>query len=113
MICIATERVAAKTLGELRNELGLEHEILDLIANWPGDRVGFLVIDALDASRGDPAGAALFALLQEVIQRKSRWHMVASIRKYDLRYSPVLRRLFRLQGATAISPEFQDGEFTL
>jgi hypothetical protein len=111
VICLATDQVAAKSLGELRNELGLEHDILDVISNWPGDRTAFLVIDALDASRGDPAGAALVSLMDSVVRKRGRWHVVASIRKYDLRYSPVLRELFRTQVASGVSPEFQDAEF--
>jgi hypothetical protein len=113
LICIATDRVAARTLGELRNELGLEHEVLDVLRNWPGSSNGLLVVDALDASRGDPAGAALFTLIEAVAQRGDRWCVVASIRKYDLRYSPVLRNLFRSSGAPEINAEFQDREFNL
>src|SRR5262249_49916243 len=66
-----------------------------------------------DAARADPAGAALFDLIEAVIQRKSRWHVVASIRKYDLRYSPVLRNLFRSHGSPGINAEFLDSEFSL
>jgi hypothetical protein len=113
VICLATDQIAAKSLGELRNELGLEHDILDVISNWPGDRTAFLVIDALDASRGDPAGAALVSLMDSVVRKKGRWRVVASIRKYDLRYSPVLRELFRTQITAGVSPEFQDAEFAL
>jgi len=72
-----------------------------------------LVIDALDGSRGDPTGSALLAVMQAVMQRNDQWHVAASIRKYDLRYSPVLRELFLLQGTTAISAEFQDAEFAI
>ena len=46
--------------------------------------------------------------MQAVIREKNRWHVVASIRKYDLRYSPVLRELFRAHSASGISPEFKD-----
>jgi hypothetical protein len=113
VICIATDQIAARSLGELRNELGLEHDILDVISNWPGDRNVFLVIDALDATRVDPAGAALVSLMDSVVRKKERWRVVASIRKYDLRYSPVLRELFRTQVAAGVSPEFQGAEFAL
>lgn len=112
VICLATDQIAARSLGELRNELGLEHEILDTISNWPGNKNGFLVIDALDATRGDPAGAALVTLMNAVVRKKSRWRVAASIRKYDLRYSPVLRELFRIQTASGISAEFRDTEFS-
>lgn len=113
VICLATDQIGAKTLGELRNELGLEHEILEVMLNWSGSRTAFLVIDALDATRGDPSGAALFALMQAVTREQNRWRVVASIRKYDLRYSPILRQLFRHRGPTVIGQEFQDAEFSL
>jgi KaiC/GvpD/RAD55 family RecA-like ATPase len=44
VICVAADRVASRTLGELRNELGLEHEILDVIDNWPLIGVGFWLL---------------------------------------------------------------------
>lgn len=81
------------TLGGLRTELGLQHDVEEVLENWPGPR-GYLVIDALDAARGDAAARTLRDLIAGVIQAGGRWTVVASIREFDLRYSPELQRLF-------------------
>ncbi len=95
VVFIAVDQIGATSLGELRNEIGLEHELVEVLPNWPGGQTGILVIDALDATRGDPASAALLNLIRAVANSGTRWHVVASIRKYDLRYSPGLHDLFR------------------
>jgi len=111
VVCVAVDQVAANSLGELRNELGLQHELLEVLLNWHGEKVGFLIVDALDASRGDRAGNALLTLMREVINANGRWHVVASIRKYDLRYNPELRELFHRQLLQEATSEFIDPEF--
>jgi hypothetical protein len=111
VVCVAVDQIAASSLGELRNELGLEHEFLEILLNWPGERVGFLVIDALDASRGGRSGNALLTLMREVMHASGRWHVIASIRKYDLRYNPQLKELFRRELGAETGLEFRDPEF--
>jgi hypothetical protein len=111
VVFIAVDQIGATSLGELRNEIGLEHEIIEVLFNWPGERAGILVIDALDAARGDPASAALLTLIRAIATSGRRWHVVASIRKFDLRYSPGLRELFRGDLNPAIPSDLQDGEF--
>jgi AAA domain len=112
VVCIAVDQIAANSLGELRNELGLQHELVEVLLNWPGEGVGFLVIDALDARRGDRTGNALLTLMREVIRAKGRWHVVISIRKYDLRYNLELKELFRRELQEEAVTEFRDQEFS-
>jgi DNA replication protein DnaC len=112
VVFIAVDQIGATSLGELRNELGLEHELIEVLRNWPGQRSGILVIDALDAARGDPASAALLNLIRAIVHSGSRWRVVTSIRKYDLRYSPGLRELFRGNLDPAVPLNLQDREFT-
>lgn len=70
----------------LRTELRLEHDLLDVLANWPGGEPGVLVIDALDASRGGPSELVFANLIEEGLQRLGeRWSIVASIRTFDLK----------------------------
>ncbi|MFB3916145.1 MAG: AAA family ATPase [Terriglobales bacterium] len=111
VLCIAVDQIAANSLGELRDELGLQHEVLDVLLNWPGAGTGFLVIDALDASRGDRTGNALLALMRQVMNANGRWNVVASIRKYDLRYNPELKELFRRELHEPVNTDFGDPEF--
>lgn len=113
VVFIAVDQIGATSLGELRNELGLEHELIEILQNWPGHRSGTLVIDALDAARGDPASGALLNLIRAIVTSGGRWRVVASIRKYDLRYSPELRDLFRSNVALTVPSNLQDREFSL
>jgi len=106
-VFLAIDRSAARSLGELRAEMGLEHEVTQVLENWPGQQPAFLVIDALDAARGDPAQKMIHDLIREVAGKNSRWRVVASIRKFDLRYGTEIQELFRGEPPT----EFQDPEF--
>jgi hypothetical protein len=105
VVLLAADRVAARSLGELRQELGLQHDLAEVLANWPGTRPAFLIVDALDAARHEPA--ALRQLIRTALQLDRRWRVVASIRKFDLRYSPELRQLF----AGVPPTEYRDTEF--
>jgi hypothetical protein len=107
VVFFAVDRLEASSLGALRTELGLTHELREVLGNWPGNAPGFLIIDALDAARSDASAQTLRHLLRDILQTPSRWRVVASIRKFDLRYDQELRRLF----AGAPLSEFRDGEF--
>ncbi len=107
-VLLAVDRIAARSLGELREELGLEHELTQVLDNWPGTRPEFLVIDALDAARGDPSGTMIRDLIRVVVEKSSRWRVVASIRKFDLRYGVKIKELFAGEPPT----EFRDAEFS-
>jgi len=81
--------------GGLRDELQLDHNPVDVLANWPGSQPAFLLIDALDAAREELSAAALRGLIREVGERGGRWNVVASIREYDARYSRELANMFK------------------
>ncbi|NLG80266.1 MAG: hypothetical protein GX492_10685 [Firmicutes bacterium] len=105
-VFLAADRLAARSLGQLREELNLDHELPEILENWPGTQPAFLVIDALDAVRGGPAEIAILDLIRVVVERNDRWRVVAAIRKFDLRYNTELRKLFSGQPPT----EFEDPE---
>jgi hypothetical protein len=111
VVCLAADKLDIASLPALRSELGLEHEIVDVFANWLGSRPGYLLIDALDAARGTRAADALRELIREIVGLRSRWHVIACIRKFDLRYSRDLQDLFPQTGRNAVSPEFEDSDF--
>lgn len=109
VVFLAVDRLAAHSLGELREELGLDRNLTEVLANWPGREPAFLVVDALDAARADPAARAIRDLIRDVVKGNNRWRVVASIRKFDLRYGQELRQLFLGEPPT----EFRDPqEFT-
>ncbi len=107
-VFLAVDHLAARSLGELREELGLEHEFHEVIENWPGLEPAFLVIDALDAARGSQSERMIRDLIQEIIKKDSRWRVVASVRKFDLRYGVEFQYLFAGDPPTGfVDPEFQ------
>jgi hypothetical protein len=105
-VFLAVDRLEISSIQQIRSVLGLEHELANVLANWPGRNPAFLIIDALDAARTEPAGRAFRDLIRQVA-KLDRWHIVASIRKFDLRYSNECRQLF---SGTA-STNFRDVEF--
>lgn len=108
VVLLAVDQIDAASLGTLRTELGLEHDLLTVLDAWPGSGPGYVIVDALDAARSEGAIKTLQSLLRAVITSKGRWHAVASVRKFDLRYNAPLRSLF--QGSPpspgCIDPEF-------
>jgi hypothetical protein len=105
--------LAADRLDEsLRAELGLDHDLAEVLENWSGDRPGLLFIDALDAARGSGALQVLRELISRVVTTiGSRWRVVASIRVFDLRYSQELQRLFRRGLGEPGPDQYQDNTF--
>lgn len=93
-IVLAVDRLAARSLGELRNEIGLDHELIKVLDNWPGLQPAFIIIDAMDAARADPSGMMIRDLIRQMIEKGGRWRVVASIRKFDLRYGVEIKGLF-------------------
>lgn len=108
VIVLAADRLAAGSLGALRSELNLQREIVEVLASWPTQR-GVLLIDALDAARGDRTQQALLDLLEGSRRHAPHWTIVASIRRFDLRYNQRLQQMFpvgALPAAAYIDPEF-------
>ncbi|HEX3352833.1 MAG TPA: hypothetical protein VHS34_08435 [Terriglobales bacterium] len=38
----AVDQIGATSLGEVRNEIGLEHELMEVLQNWTGGQVAIL-----------------------------------------------------------------------
>lgn len=112
VVCIVVERLELSSAARLREELGLRSSLIDVLRHWDGERSGYLVVDGFDAARGDTAAGTLLELIQQT-QGTDRWKVIVSVRKYDLRYSPRLRKLFPRTGQVALDPLHTDSEFTL
>ena len=106
VVFFAVDRFEASSLGNLRDEIGLTHDLGDILGNWPGEEAGFLIIDALDAARSDASSKCFRDLISITLKASNRWHVIPSIRKFDLRYSPQLHQLFYGQPPS----EFRDGQ---
>ena len=109
VVGLLADRYAVADEAELSARLGLQHRISDVLAAWPGERPGVLVIDGLDAARGGDALAPFTSLIEEIAERAGRWTVLASIRTFDLRYS---RRLQDAFGRGAAVDEFTVAEFS-
>lgn len=108
VVALLADRYTVGDEAELSARLGLEHRLADVLAAWPGDRPGVLVIDGLDAARGGDALVPFTTLIEDIAARSGRWTVLASIRTFDLRYSPRLQDAFRYAGA---APGFTAAEF--
>lgn len=111
VVAFAAEALDAGSLGRLRDELGLEHELVDVLRNWPGTSRGVLVIDGLDAARGEGTQDALLELIARTSVAAPRWNVVASIRRFDLRYNHKLRELFPRDAAAVVPERYVSAEF--
>jgi hypothetical protein len=108
VVLLAVDQIEAASLGAMRNELDLEHDLLSALAAWPGRGPGYVIIDALDAARSDGAIKTLQFLIRAIISSGGRWHVVASVRKFDLRYNARVKGLFH---GSPPSPPHTDSEF--
>ncbi|WP_310047318.1 ATP-binding protein [Pseudomonas fluorescens] len=92
---LAVDRYSIESLEGLSREVGLKHPILDVLEAWDGPGEAYLIVDALDATRGGHGENIFRTLIERVLERKGRWNVVASIRNFDLRMGQQLRALFR------------------
>ncbi len=121
---LAVDRYSVETLEGLSGELGLKHGLLEVLEAWDGPDPAYLIIDALDATRGGRGDGVFRALIERVMELGGRWTVVASIRNFDLRMGQQFRALFKgappekaladqtFGGVRHLQvPEWSDGEF--
>lgn len=94
VVGLAVDRFSVESLEGLSRALGLAHDLPEVLEAWDGPDPAFLLIDALDASRGGPAEGAFRRLIEATAERGSRWRVVASIRTFDLLQGRGFRTLF-------------------
>ena len=109
VVFLVVDRFDVSTSLDLQNELELKHRLENVLNNWLSLKPGLLVIDALDAARSAKSVKVFRDIIRSIIKSSSRWKVVASIRKFDLRYSIDLQKLF--QGNSNVPSYFRDGEF--
>lgn len=97
VVFLSVERFSGFThRRDFRDELGIVHDLLEVLAAWPGDTPALLIIDALDASRGGPSEQVLATFIADAVAKiGERWSVVASIRSFDLRNGQRFRDLMR------------------
>lgn len=94
VVVLSVDRFASITKSrDLPEELRLEHDVVEVLAAWPGVQLGLLIIDALDAARGGQAEAIFVNLIGQMARLAPRWRVVASVRTFDLLNGQRLRQL--------------------
>lgn len=92
---LAVDRYSVESLEGLSLELGLKRPLLEVLEAWDGSKPAYLVVDALDATRGGRGEGVFRSLIERVLELKGRWNVVASIRNFDLRMGHQFRALFK------------------
>lgn len=92
---LAVDQHSVESLEGLSRELQLEHGLLEVLEAWDGTGPAWLIIDALDATRGGKGEGVFRTLITQVLERYQRWRVVASIRTFDLRMGQQFRSLFK------------------
>jgi ATPase family protein associated with various cellular activities (AAA) len=104
LVALAVADLVAGSSGELRQELGLDHELMDILENWEGLSPGYVLVDGLDAVPGAPAAHQLRELAASLAKGESRWKVVGSVRTFDLREGARLRHAFSGLGGVDAEP---------
>lgn len=108
IIFLAADHLDSNTLSGLQEELELQNPLLRILENWSNPSPGFVLIDALDAARSDASAHMLHLLIGEIVRMDTCWKVIATIRKFDLRYRPELQDIF---SGSPISSPTPDPEF--
>ena len=108
VVQLAVDRHSVQTLEGLGKELRLEHHLIEVLDAWDGPEPGWLLIDGLDAARGSETEGVFRVVIKRTIELGGRWHVVASVRSFDLQMGQEIRRLFK--GAPPVA-ELSDGKF--
>ena len=108
VVTIAVDRHPVSSVDDLRRNLGLDRPLAEVLRNWTGEKQGVLFIDALDASRGGPSDRVFQELIRLVLEHAPNWHVVASIRVFDLKFGVTYRDLFK---GRPVDDQYQNSEF--
>lgn len=85
------EDESSRPLNEI---LGIKNDLVDVLAAWMGAANAYFIVDALDAARDPKLARKLRTAMADVVAGGTRWRIVASIRRFDLKHSPDTQTLF-------------------
>ncbi|WKA29779.1 NACHT domain-containing protein [Bradyrhizobium roseum] len=98
VVFLPVDLLNVDTFSGLHAELGISHGLVEVLDNWPGSKPGLLILDALDAARKPETQKLLREVVGAVLRLPgSRWRVIASVRKYDLRQGTEWSMMFRGQ----------------
>ena len=116
LISLAAEDFEVNSVDELRQALGFKTDLVSLLRSLASEPL--LIIDGLDALRGETSQKAFRDLIQGVNTALPQCSIVVSVRAFDLQQSPELQRLFSNPGnvrsfSTVTTPPFSDDDLRL
>jgi hypothetical protein len=105
---LPVDRMPFESDADLRAALGATGDILSFFERQTQQRHGYLIVDALDAVRGDRPRAFVLSLVRRVLARLSdSWSVVLSMRTYDALRSVELDEIFPPASQAAPEAEYQ------
>lgn len=108
-IYLDVQKIQSESLGNLKNELGLNQGIVEVLKDCSGDEPAFFLVDALDAARSSQSAGMIRDLINGVHQLP-RWKVVVTMRKFDLRYAADIKEIF---AGSPPSEPYSDREFSM
>ncbi|NOY93747.1 MAG: hypothetical protein GXP55_21390 [Deltaproteobacteria bacterium] len=86
-----------------RDLVGQRRRIRDAIEGWIGEAPAVLLVDGVDAVREGTLAGELADLLVTLAKMSGRWHIVASIRDFDLDHDERVRSAFPAKSGSPTS----------
>lgn len=109
VMVIAVDQHPVATMADLEHGIGLKRPLSSVLRAWTTAKPGIFFIDALDASRGGPSDRVFQDLIRQILSNIPGWRVIASIRKFDLRFGVIYRELFR---GGPVHPQFCADDFS-
>ncbi len=105
---LPVDRMPFESDADLRAELDVSGDIVSFFEHQTQQRRGYLIVDALDAVRGDRPRAYVLGLVRRLLARLSdSWTVVLSMRTYDALRSVELDEIFPPASGAAPEPAYQ------
>jgi hypothetical protein len=102
------DRMPFESDADLRAELDVTGDIVSFFESQTQQRHGYLIVDALDAVRGDRPRAYVLSLVRRVLARLyDSWTVILSMRTYDALRSVELDEIFAPASHAAPEPMYQ------
>ncbi len=107
---IALDTLDCSSTSSLKTELdGLEHDLPEILRNWKGIKPGIFLVDSLDSAKSEPSQRIIRETIEAILKHCPQWHVVASVRKYDLRYGFGFSKIFAgIPNASFNDPDFSN-----
>lgn len=95
---LPVDKLRVETELDLKNEIGINGDIIDFLKNKNTEKsgfIGFLLIDAFDAARSEKTQRIFMNLIRRAVKELNGfWNVIVSVRIYDARKSEELLDLF-------------------